>query len=92
LACLTSSYTVAAKEPDFPEASLSPNPADAFVDISFSEKMEGEKWQLFDAIGRLLQIGDSPEGQVLRVETKHLTNGVYLIRFGGAMLKLVVQH
>jgi hypothetical protein len=92
LACLTSSYTVATKEPDFPQASLSPNPADAFVDIAFSEKMDGEKWQLFDAIGRLLQFGISPNGQVLRLETKHLTNGIYLIRFGGTMLKLVVQH
>jgi hypothetical protein len=91
-ACITSSYTVAVKEPDFPQASLSPNPANAFVDISFSKKMEGEKWQLFDAIGRLLQFGDSPEGQVFRLETKHLANGVYLIRFESTMLKLVVQH
>lgn len=91
--CHPASYTVGVKNPDFAAFTLSPNPADGFAEISFSENMEEEKWQIFDPAGRLCADGIClGNGQTIRVETAQLPAGFYLISIQNRTAKLVVQH
>ncbi len=91
-ACHPASYTTGVQEHDNQQIALSPNPANDMLDISFSENIGGEKWQIFDATGRLEGMGFCPKGQTMRLETGHLSNGFYLIQVGNSVVKFVVQH
>ena len=90
--CIPASYTVAVKDPDFIQVAFSPNPADDFIEISFSENMDGEVWQIFDATGRLAATGFCTNNRKIRLETAQLPNGFYLLSLKNKIGKLVVQH
>ncbi|MBC7777777.1 MAG: T9SS type A sorting domain-containing protein [Phycisphaerae bacterium] len=91
-ACHPASYTVSVMDPDFQQIALYPNPADDFVEIAFVENMEGEKWQIFDATGRLAKMGVCPSSQTMHLETGDLSNGFYLIRVKNSVVKFAVRH
>jgi hypothetical protein len=90
--CHPVTYVVAAKEPDFGAFSFAPNPADQFADLTFQEDVQGEPWQVFDALGRQMSAGICPVGETLRLETAALPNGFYLFQVKNRVSKLLVQH
>ena len=90
--CIPASYTVSVKNPEFVQVAVSPNPADDFVEISFSEGMEGEKWRILDATGRLAATGVCSTSQKIQIETAQLPNGFYWLSLKNQVGKLVVQH
>ncbi len=90
--CHPLTYVVAAKEPDFGAFSIAPNPADQFADLTFLEDVQGEPWQVFDALGRQMSAGICPARETLRLETAALPNGFYLFQVKNRVSKLLVQH
>ncbi|MFN0212820.1 MAG: T9SS type A sorting domain-containing protein [Saprospiraceae bacterium] len=91
-ACFTAFYTVAVKSPELKSVMLSPNPADEFLEIAFSETLEEEKWQIWDVAGQLVASGVCPEGQGFRLNTSNLKDGVYWLRVKNYIGKLMVHH
>ncbi|MDX1912666.1 MAG: hypothetical protein SFV22_14335 [Saprospiraceae bacterium] len=91
--CHPATYTVAVKNPVAPAFSLSPAPADTYVEVTFAENPGYTPWQLWDATGKCLRSGTCPDGGgVLRIETAGLPAGFYLFSAGNRAAKLMVQH
>ena len=91
-ACQPANYTVAVNDPNIPQIILAPNPADDFTTLNFSENRVGERWQIFDALGRVVAQGICTENSALRLETNALPNGFYLVQVGEQVGKLIVRH
>ncbi len=90
--CQPVTYIVAVQEPRLAGLAFSPNPSDEYTLITFESEMPGEKWQIFDAAGRLAAAGICPGGPTLRLETASLAAGFYWVQLGNYTGKLVVQH
>ncbi|MBJ04482.1 MAG: hypothetical protein CMP65_01090 [Flavobacteriales bacterium] len=62
--------------------SVFPNPATDIVNISFNENIENTQISLFNNLGELVEViysGAIYSNQIISVETKKLTSGVYII-------------
>ena len=73
---------------------LAPNPAKDFTTIRATEPLSADAIQIYDFTGRLLSnselfqvIGE----QIIKIDTKSLNAGIYLIHFNGKSEKLVVE-
>ena len=74
------------------EFALYPNPAKSFVTLEFEALKENTLLQIFDMNGRTLRSFDLKAGrEVLKIDLGDLPKGVYAIKFGNAIRKLVVE-
>ena len=74
------------------EFSLYPNPAKGFVVLEFETLQGNTPLQIFDMNGRTLRSFDLKAGrEVLKIDLGDLPKGVYAIKFGNAIRKLVVE-
>ena len=77
---------------DTKEFSLYPNPAKGFVVLEFETLQGNTPLQIFDMNGRTLRSFDLKAGrEVLKIDLEDLPKGVYAIKFGNAIRKLVVE-
>ena len=77
---------------DTKEFSLYPNPAKGFVVLEFETLQGNTPLQIFDMNGRTLRSFDLKAGrEVLKIDLGDLPKGVYAIKFGNAIRKLVVE-
>ena len=77
---------------DTKEFSLYPNPAKGFVVLEFETLQGNTPLQIFDINGRRVRTLDLKAGrEVLKIDLGDLPKGVYAIKFGNAIRKLVVE-
>ena len=68
-----------------------PNPAKSFVNLEFKALKENTLLQILDLNGRKVRTFDLKAGQEnLRIEIGNLPEGVYTIKFGNTVKKLIV--
>ena len=69
-----------------------PNPAKDFVILEFETLHESERVQIFDLRGRMVKIAEAGVGEKqMRIDISDLLKGTYIIRFGNAAKKLIVE-
>ena len=74
------------------EFALYPNPAKSFVNLEFEALKENTLLQILDLNGRKVRTFDLKAGQEnLRIEIGELPKGVYTIKFGNTVKKLIVE-
>ena len=74
------------------EFALYPNPAKSFVNLEFEALKENTLLQILDLNGRKVRTFDLKAGrEVLKIDLGDLPKGVYAIKFGNAIRKLVVE-
>jgi len=89
--CKTATYTI--NLPSIEPIQLLPNPAKEYFRVIHLTNPAEAEWQLYDAIGRLIQHGVQPANQPeLTVSTQLLPNGFYIFRINGYTGKVVVRH
>ena len=74
------------------EFALYPNPAKSFVVLEFETLKENTLLQILDLNGRKVRTFDLKAGQeCLRIDLGDLPKGVYTIKFGNTVKKLIVE-
>ena len=74
------------------EFALYPNPAKSFVNLEFEALKENTLLQILDLNGRKVRTFDLKAGvELLKIDLGDLPKGVYAIKFGNAIRKLVVE-
>ena len=68
---------------------LYPNPADAYLNVFTNQAQTGEVIMVYDLHGKLV-INQSVEGIVTTLSTSHLPTGMYLVKVGKYMGKVLV--
>ena len=69
-----------------------PNPAKDFIILEFETLHESERVQIFDLRGRMVKIAEAGVGEKqMRIDISDLLKGTYIIRFGNAAKKLIVE-
>ena len=69
-----------------------PNPAKDFVILEFETLHESERVQIFDMRGRMVKIAEAGAGKKqMQIDISDLSEGTYIIRFGNAAKKLIVE-
>ena len=69
-----------------------PNPAKDFVILEFETLHESERMQIFDMRGRMVKIAEAGAGKKqMQIDISDLSEGTYIIRFGNAAKKLIVE-
>ena len=92
MAIFTASGSSSLQDVDTKEFSLYPNPAKGFVVLEFETLQGNTPLQIFDMNGRTLRSFDLKAGrEVLKIDLGDLPKGVYAIKFGNAIRKLVVE-
>ena len=92
MAIFTASGSSSLQEVNAREFSLYPNPAKGFVVLEFETLQGNTPLQIFDMNGRTLRSFDLKAGrEVLKIDLGDLPKGVYAIKFGNAIRKLVVE-
>ena len=92
MAIFTASSSSSLQEVKAREFVLYPNPAKSFVTLEFEALKENTLLQIFDMNGRTLRSFDLKAGrEVLKIDLGDLPKGVYAIKFGNAIRKLVVE-
>ncbi len=92
MAIFTASGSSSLQEVNAREFALYPNPAKGFVVLEFETLQENTSLQIFDMNGRTLRRFDLKAGrEVLKIDLGDLSKGVYAIKFGNAIRKLVVE-
>ena len=92
MAIFTASSSSSLQEVNAREFALYPNPAKSFVTLEFEALKENTLLQIFDMNGRTLRSFDLKAGrEVLKIDLGDLPKGVYAIKFGNAIRKLVVE-
>ena len=92
MAIFTASGSSSLQEVNAREFALYPNPAKSFVNLEFEALKENTLLQILDMNGRTLRSFDLKAGrEVLKIDLGDLPKGVYAIKFGNAIRKLVVE-
>lgn len=69
-----------------------PNPAKYFVILEFETLHESERVKIFDMRGRMVKIAEAGAGKKqMQIDISDLSEGTYIIRFGNAAKKLIVE-
>ena len=69
-----------------------PNPAKSFVILEFETLHESERVKIFDMRGRMVKIAEAGAGKKqMQIDISDLSEGTYIIRFGNAAKKLIVE-
>ena len=92
MAIFTASGSSSLQEVNAREFALYPNPAKSFVTLEFEALKENTLLQILDLNGRKVRTFDLKAGrEVLKIDLGDLPKGVYAIKFGNAIRKLVVE-
>ena len=92
MAIFSASSSSSLQEVNAREFVLYPNPAKSFVNLEFETLKENTLLQILDMNGRTLRSFDLKAGrEVLKIDLGDLPKGVYAIKFGNAIRKLVVE-
>ena len=92
MAIFTASGSSSLQEVNAREFALYPNPAKSFVNLEFEALKENTLLQILDINGRRVRTFDLKAGrEVLKIDLGDLPKGVYAIKFGNAIRKLVVE-
>ncbi|TAF75147.1 MAG: T9SS C-terminal target domain-containing protein [Bacteroidetes bacterium] len=68
-----------------------PNPSATVFNIIYSLS-DVKNWELFDVTGRVLQSGLLENGSKTEIDAENLANGIYHLKIGNSIKKLVVNH
>lgn len=68
-----------------------PNPSATVFNIIYSLS-DVKNWELFDVTGRVLQSGLLENGSKTEIDVENLANGIYHLKIGNSIKKLVVNH
>ena len=92
MAIFTASGSSSLQEVNAREFALYPNPAKSFVNLEFETLKENTLLQILDLNGRKVRTFDLKAGQeTLRIDLGDLPKGVYTIKFGNTVKKLIVE-
>ena len=70
-----------------------PNPAKATVNIQHGSINTKSRYELYDMDGRLLLDGDiNPYYSETPVDVNSLTNGLYFLRIGSSVVKVIISN
>jgi hypothetical protein len=84
--------TVKANEPKNEPFSVSPNPANDLINVSFHEPSDAS-WKLFDMTGRQVKAGATVSAVAeINISTDEMVPGLYALWVNGVCLKVIIEH
>lgn len=80
---ISTDFTSGTQDPELrAQIKVYPNPADEYIDIDLSQIKTQLKIGIYDLSGRKYDQLIEVQGDVVRVDTKHLPTGIYMLRIG----------